>query len=70
MQCFQCQHANRDTAKFCEDCGARLVHLCFHCGHDISPQAKFCEESWMPHGDRVAKMIRTGYFWNPDHMPH
>lgn len=46
------------------DCQAKRVE------GDFEAQAKFCEESWMPHGDRVAKMIRTGYFWNPDHMPH
>jgi hypothetical protein len=44
MQCSQCQHANRDTAKFCEACGARLIHQCFHCGHHVNPWAKFCEE--------------------------
>ena len=25
---------------------------------------------WLPHGDRIAKMVRTGEFWNPAHMPH
>ncbi len=48
MQCPQCQHANRETAKFCEECGARLVHLCVHCGHAVSPRAKFCEECGTP----------------------
>jgi class 3 adenylate cyclase len=48
MQCPQCQHANRETAKFCEECGGRLMHLCFHCGHDVSPQAKFCGECGKP----------------------
>ena len=33
-------------------------------------QAKLNENCWIPHGDRIAKMIRSGYFWNPDHMPH
>ena len=48
MQCPRCQHANRDTAKFCEACGGRLIHRCVHCGHDRSPQAKFCEECSTP----------------------
>ncbi len=43
MQCAECQHANRDTAKFCEDCGYRLIHRCTSCDHHVSPQAKFCE---------------------------
>ena len=25
MHCSQCQHRNGDAAKFCEECGARLV---------------------------------------------
>ena len=37
---------------------------------DCEEQAKYNENSWIEHGDRIAKMIRTGYFWNPDHMPH
>ena len=37
---------------------------------DFEEQAKLNENCWIPHGDRIAKMIRSGYFWNPDHMPH
>ena len=37
---------------------------------DCEEQAKFNENCWIEHGDRVSKMIRTGYFWNPEHMPH
>ncbi len=48
MQCPQSQHANRETAKFCEECGAMRVHLCVHCGHAVSPRAKFCEECGTP----------------------
>ena len=48
MQCPQCQHENRETAKFCEACGARLIPLCLHCGHAASPQAKYCEECGAP----------------------
>ena len=38
--------------------------------YDYESQAKYNENCWIEHGDRIAKMIRTGYFWNPDHMPH
>jgi class 3 adenylate cyclase/tetratricopeptide (TPR) repeat protein len=44
MQCPQCQHENSTTAKFCEECGTRLVHTCSNCEHEVRPQAKFCEE--------------------------
>jgi len=46
------------------DCQAKRVE------GNFEEQAKFNENCWIPHGDRIAKMIRTGYFWNPDHMPH
>ena len=48
MPCPQCQHPTNDTAKFCEECGTRLVHVCTHCGHAVSPRAKFCEECATP----------------------
>lgn len=37
---------------------------------DTEKAAQYNEQSWIEHSDRVAKMVRTGYFWNPDHMPH
>lgn len=37
---------------------------------DCEEQASFNENCWIDHGDRIAGMIRTGYFWNPEHMPH
>ena len=44
MHCPQCQHQNSDAAKFCEECGARLITACPQCGHQVSPTAKFCAE--------------------------
>ncbi|MBI3301639.1 MAG: zinc ribbon domain-containing protein [Deltaproteobacteria bacterium] len=44
MQCPRCQHENNAAAKFCEECGAKLVRTCSGCGHEVSPQAKFCPE--------------------------
>ena len=37
---------------------------------DSEEQAAFNENSWIEHGERIAGMIRSGQFWNPDHMPH
>ncbi|MBO33918.1 MAG: hypothetical protein CMM74_13245 [Rhodospirillaceae bacterium] len=37
---------------------------------DAEEQASFNEKSWIEHGERIAGMIRSGTFWNPDHMPH
>ena len=44
MQCPRCQCDNREGAKFCEECGTRLVLACPHCGHEVGPHAKFCSE--------------------------
>ncbi len=44
MQCPQCQHDNREGAKFCDACGTRFVHACPHCAQEVRPQAKFCDE--------------------------
>ena len=42
MHCPHCQHENSAAAKFCEECGTRLVRTCPGCGHEVSPRAKFC----------------------------
>jgi predicted amidophosphoribosyltransferase len=44
MRCPQCQGENRDTARFCEECGNRLVRTCPNCGYEVSPRANFCLE--------------------------
>ena len=44
MQCPQCQHENSAAAKFCEECGTRLVRVCPGCGQEVSPRARFCSE--------------------------
>jgi predicted ATPase len=44
MRCPQCQGDNRDTAKFCEQCGSRLVRTCPGCGQEASLRANFCPD--------------------------
>jgi hypothetical protein len=48
MQCPRCQHPNSETAKFREECGARLIRACPNCGHEVNPTAKFCPECRVP----------------------
>src|SRR5262245_63765443 len=43
MQCPQCQHDNRDSARFCEACGTALVLPCPTCGIQPRPGATFCD---------------------------
>jgi predicted ATPase/class 3 adenylate cyclase len=48
MKCSKCQHENPATAKFCEECAARLTIGCSNCGSQISTTAKFCPECAHP----------------------
>ena len=43
MRCAKCDADNRDTAKFCDKCGARLSPRCPSCGAENRPDAKFCD---------------------------
>ncbi len=43
IECPNCQHVNRDAAKFCENCGQALQVTCPNCGSSNRPEAKFCD---------------------------
>ena len=42
MTCPRCHAENRDSLKFCEDCGARLTAVCPTCRAEITPGKRFC----------------------------
>src|SRR5215831_18902096 len=44
MHCGSCSFENPEGKKFCEECGAKLVHICPSCGVEVRPTAKFCGE--------------------------
>ena len=45
MKCKKCGHANKQGAKFCEECGENLFRgVCPDCGHKNRADAQFCEE--------------------------
>ena len=48
MQCSRCQHENPPQAKFCLECGARLILTCAQCGTELPAGAKFCLECGQP----------------------
>jgi class 3 adenylate cyclase/tetratricopeptide (TPR) repeat protein len=48
MQCPQCQQQNPPQAKFCLECGVRLVLLCAQCSTALPAGAKFCLECGQP----------------------
>ena len=48
MTCPQCQHENRPTARFCDNCGAAQPRACTGCGTQLRTGAKFCDECGQP----------------------
>ncbi|MGH8067930.1 MAG: AAA family ATPase [Candidatus Entotheonellia bacterium] len=48
MQCTRCRQENPPQAKFCLECGARLVLTCTQCGTELPAGAKFCLECGQP----------------------
>lgn len=44
MQCPNCQLINRESAKFCKDCGTKLENLCPKCDSPYEEGVKFCDE--------------------------
>jgi class 3 adenylate cyclase len=58
MQCLQCQQDNPPQAKFCLECGTRLVLTCARCGTELPAGAKFCLECGQPVEARAAAPSR------------
>jgi class 3 adenylate cyclase/tetratricopeptide (TPR) repeat protein len=44
MKCPQCSADNKESAKFCGNCGARLASICPQCNFENAPQNQFCIE--------------------------
>ena len=44
MQCPECQFDNREGAKFCKKCGAKLNLICPQCSTLLTPDSLFCDE--------------------------
>ncbi len=44
MECPTCRFDNREGAKFCKECGAKLEFTCPECGAGLIPPSKFCDE--------------------------
>ena len=44
IACPNCGSAVKDDAKFCPECGTKLLTACPECGAKVKPGAKFCGE--------------------------
>jgi len=44
MICPSCNYLNREKAKYCKECGAKLELVCPECGGKLDSDAKFCDE--------------------------
>ncbi len=73
MHCQRCQHDNRASAKFCENCGAPMGGACTHCGAELSPAARFCAECGRPVAGAapppaLAEPLREPQHYTPKHL--
>jgi class 3 adenylate cyclase/tetratricopeptide (TPR) repeat protein len=44
MKCPKCQFQNKEEARFCRKCGAKLELACPSCGHPYEDESFFCEQ--------------------------
>ena len=70
MQRPACRHENPAQAKFCLECGARLVVACSNCGTKPPASAKFylgCGHRVVPSADAMASYVSPEAY-SPKHL--
>jgi len=55
MKCPKCQFENREGARFCGNCRAKLSQVCPHCKSENPPENKFCDECGQVLGEGAQK---------------
>ena len=68
MHCPRCQASNAADARFCEDCGARLVLVCPRCGADVSPGKRFCRACGTALAGESDPAVSTPASYTPKHL--
>ena len=78
VSCPHCRQGNPVRAKFCLECGRRLVPVCAACGAEIPETARFCMACGHPIGRGAAaapaespppeRAIRTPATYTPRHL--
>jgi hypothetical protein len=54
MRCANCRADNRDGARFCDKCGAKLSPRCASCGAENRTDARFCDSCGAAFGPDAA----------------
>ena len=70
MHCPSCRHENPARAKFCQECGNKLVSACVNCGTELAPSVKFCHECGTPAATAAARpepLERSPRDYTPQH---
>ncbi|MFQ5788609.1 MAG: zinc ribbon domain-containing protein, partial [Thermodesulfobacteriota bacterium] len=62
MKCPTCNYQNREKAKFCKECGAKLELICPMCKNKLDLEANFCDECGYnlklhPEPEKRAKLV-------------
>ncbi len=68
MRCSRCQAENDATARFCEDCGARLEASCPSCGTPVTPGKKFCRSCGAALPTEPAGRFASPEAYTPKHI--
>src|SRR5437879_12689755 len=71
MRCQACRHENPAQAKFCLECGTRLVVSCSNCRAELPPSAKFClecGERLTPSGTAMVSPSASPEAYTPKHL--
>ena len=70
MKCPRCQHENPPQAKFCLECGARVVLTCTTCRSELPASAKFCLECGEPVASQATAELRftSPESYTPKHL--
>src|SRR5262245_23137549 len=68
MRCPRCQAGNPESARFCEECGARLALPCPQCGAKVSPGKKFCRSCGAPLPGPATDRAPSPVAYTPKHL--
>jgi class 3 adenylate cyclase/tetratricopeptide (TPR) repeat protein len=68
VKCPRCQAPSREGARFCEECGSRLVTTCASCGAELTPEKKFCGACGSPVSPEPAERQPSTQTYTPKHL--